>query len=142
VKAAAPGVNWYDPHGEGPSDVEVVQKLMAERTDKGRRLMEGDTAGCRSDSEADLALLGKLAFYTQGEEQLERIWRDSGLYREKLERADYRRRTIAKALERVTETYEWNAHTVPGDFQGDPTVMRGAPPTVPTGPTGFLRVRR
>ena len=117
---AAPGTNLYAPSGSGPSDAEVVEKLMAERTDKGHRLFKGDTAGYQSDSEADLALLEKLAFYTQDTEQLERIWRDSGLYREKLKRADYRQRTIAKAFEGVAKTYEWNVRTVPGDFRGRP----------------------
>jgi hypothetical protein len=113
------------PNGSGPADAQVVAKLLAERTDKGRRLIEGDTSGYRSGSEADLALLEKLAFYTQDAEQLERIWCDSGLYRKKLDRTDYRRRTIAKALDRLPETYGWNPRTVSGDFLGASTFGRG-----------------
>jgi hypothetical protein len=136
---AVPRSNGYAPNGSGPSDADVAGKIMAERTDKGRRLIEGDTSGYPSDSEADLALLEKLAFYTQNAEQLERIWLGSGLYREKLERADYRRRTIAKALERVTETYEWDLRTVPGDFRGTSIIGRERTADSSDGSDGFSK---
>ncbi|MGI8545899.1 MAG: hypothetical protein ACR2M1_00970, partial [Gemmatimonadaceae bacterium] len=67
-------------------------------------LMAGDTSGHGGDdSAADLALVSMLAFWTQGEpDQLDRLFRRSGLYREKWERDDYRERTIRLALENVT----------------------------------------
>ena len=47
-----------------------------------------------------------LAFYTQDEEQLDRLYRRSGLCRQKwLDRPDYRRRTITQALSNLRETY-------------------------------------
>lgn len=59
------------------------------------------------DSRADLALASMLAFYTQDEAQLERIFSDSALgQRQKwTQRQDYRRRTIEKALSGLVETY-------------------------------------
>jgi primase/DNA polymerase family protein len=120
-----PRSNGYAANSSGPSDADVTEKLLGERTDKGRRLWEGDTSGYESASEADLGLLEKLAFYTREVEQLERMWYESGLYRQKLARADYRQRTIAKALERVTETYDWSRLTVPGGFPRVSPLGRG-----------------
>jgi hypothetical protein len=59
------------------------------------------------DSSADLALVSIIAFYTQDEDQIDRIFSRSALYRPDKwgKRSDYRRRTIAKALDRLTETY-------------------------------------
>ncbi len=69
------------------------------------RLYAGDTSGCGGDhSAADLALLSRLAFYSQDPNQLDRLFRRSGLYREKWERQDYRNRTIQRALHQ-RETY-------------------------------------
>jgi hypothetical protein len=69
--------------------------------DKFLRLMGGDLSDYGGDhSAADLALLGMLAYWTQDWDQLDRLFRQSKLYRSKWERADYRERTIAKALER------------------------------------------
>lgn len=48
-----------------------------------------------------------MAFFTQDPEQLDRLFRRSALCREKWTgRADYRRRTIDKALHNLTETYD------------------------------------
>ena len=58
----------------------------------------GDHGG--DDSAADLALCSHLTFWSQDCDQVDRLFRRSGLYREKWGRDDYRRRTIAKALER------------------------------------------
>ena len=47
-----------------------------------------------------------LAFYTQDEEQLDRLYRQSKLCQQKwIVRPDYRRRTIARALSSLGETY-------------------------------------
>lgn len=51
-------------------------------------------------SEADLALLSLMTFYTQDPGQLDRLFRGSRLYRAKWEREDYRALTISRALER------------------------------------------
>jgi hypothetical protein len=68
---------------------------------------DGDTSAYEGDdSRADQALVSKLAFYTQDPEQLDRLFRQSALSRPKWERrADYRRRTIKKALSALHEVY-------------------------------------
>ncbi len=50
-------------------------------------------------SKADLSLCCMLATATRDEEQIDRVFRTSQLYREKWERDDYRERTIEKSLE-------------------------------------------
>jgi hypothetical protein len=78
------------------------------------------------DSSADLALVSILAFYTQDVDQLDRLFSRSALYRPDKwgKRSDYRRRTIAKALDRLTETY-----TPPRERSNSTN------PTNPTNPT-------
>lgn len=52
-----------------------------------------------SQSEADLALCAMLAFWAgRDPDRVDRLFRLSGLYREKWERADYRERTITLAI--------------------------------------------
>jgi primase-polymerase (primpol)-like protein len=89
------------------TDEEVIQLAKGARnTAKFEALMSGDTSGYPSHSEADQALISLLAFLTQDEEQLDRLFRRSGLCRDKWTgRADYRRRTIQRALSNLTETY-------------------------------------
>jgi primase-polymerase (primpol)-like protein len=66
------------------TDDEVLERaLTAKNGDKLRRLLEGDTNGYSSQSEAELAAVGILKFWTQDAEQLERILRLSSLQREK-----------------------------------------------------------
>jgi hypothetical protein len=97
-----------------PTDEEVLEKARAAKNaakfsdlfDAGdvHRYHGGD------DSAADQALLSILAFWTQDESQLERLFSDSALgQREKWRRrADYRKRTIKKALpEAGDEVYDW-----------------------------------
>lgn len=49
-------------------------------------------------SAADLALCSRLARFTRDGDRLDRLFRRSGLMRPKWERADYRGRTLARAL--------------------------------------------
>jgi len=65
---------------------------------KFKALFEGNAAGYPSQSEADLALCTILALYTRDKAQINRIFRKSGLYRDKWDREDYSARTIDKAL--------------------------------------------
>jgi putative DNA primase/helicase len=59
-----------------------------------------------SQSEADLAFSSMLAFWTgRDAARIDSIFRASGLYREKWERADYRNSTIDKAIAGTTDTY-------------------------------------
>jgi hypothetical protein len=92
----------------GLSDSEVIQKaLAASNGARFSRLWNGDTSGYGSHSEADLALCGMLAFWTGGDAvRIGSLFRESGLYREKWERKDYRNRTITEALSGKTEFYK------------------------------------
>ena len=59
-----------------------------------------------SQSEADLSLCMILAFWCNcNVEQMDRIFRNSGLYRGKWERADYREATLSTAINNCRETY-------------------------------------
>ena len=89
------------------SDEDVVRLASrAANSNKFQALWGGDATGYPSASEADLALCGLLAFYTQDFDQLDRLMRESNLGRGKwAERADYRQRTINKALRSVTSHY-------------------------------------
>lgn len=70
------------------------------------RLWRGDFTGYESQSEADVALLVSLAWWSnRNEEQMDRLFRDSGLYRTKWERADYRERCMQMALSSVRGGY-------------------------------------
>lgn len=79
---------------------------LAEQAKNGpafRALWAGDwQRSHESQSEADLALCSNLAFYAGpgGEEQVDRLFRQSGLYRPKWEREDYRADTLARACRR------------------------------------------
>jgi len=85
------------------TDHMVIEKALAARNGvEFAKLWEGDwqAAGYMSQSEADLALLSHLAFWTNGDAaQMERLFAASGLARPKwVQRADYRARTLARAL--------------------------------------------
>jgi len=98
----------------GDADL-VALASRAKNGAKFERLYQGDTTGYGSHSEADAALCSLLAFYTDDPAQIDRLFRDSGLYREKWEREDYRTGTIALARER-TERYTYPGRTVPPTF--------------------------
>ena len=104
------------------TDDELIEKAMnADNGEKFRRLWLGDTGGYESHSEADLALVGLLAFWTGGDRRrIDQLFRDSGLYRDKWDRDDYREKTIKKALQGRTEFYDSDA----GDGSDDDTTDR------------------
>jgi hypothetical protein len=89
------------------TDEEVEQLARGARNSaKFEALKSGDISGYVSHSEADQAYVSLLAFYTQDEEQLNRLYRRSELCRQKwLNRPDYRHRTITHALSNLRETY-------------------------------------
>jgi primase-polymerase (primpol)-like protein len=95
-------------HRSELTDEEVEQQLArgARNSAKFEALKSGDISGYVSHSEADQAYVSLLAFYTQDEEQLDRLYRRSGLCRQKwLDRPDYRHRTLTHALSNLRETY-------------------------------------
>ncbi len=93
------------------SDQELC--MRAENASNGhlfRTLMSGNTMGYDGDhSKADLALCNLLAFYTKDAHQIDRIFRSSGLMREKWDRktgsSTYGEITIQCALSRVMGQY-------------------------------------
>jgi len=106
------------------SDAEILQVTMrAKDGEKFKRLWEGDTSAYSGDdSRADLALCGMLGFWTGGDRsRIDVMFRQSGLYRSKWEREDYRNRTINKALEGRTEFYQPHS----GNGQGTKPPARG-----------------
>lgn len=70
-------------------------------------LYQGDWSGLYgSQSEADLSLCIILAFWTDcNTDQMDRIFRSSGLYRDKWDRNDYRESTLECAVSRCNETF-------------------------------------
>ena len=78
--------------------IEIASK--ARNSNKFKSLYyDGATSDYSSASEADLALCSIIAYYTNSEEQIDRIFRSSALDRTKWDREDYRSRTIRKAIE-------------------------------------------
>lgn len=79
----------------------IVTARKAKNGDKFMTLFDkGDISGYGSPSEADQALCNILAFYTGGDiEQIDSLFRQSKLYREKWEREDYRLSTMEKSIE-------------------------------------------
>lgn len=113
VKAEIPAeTNGHRPTGSVDlADEKIVQLCRdAKNAPKFERLFDrGDLSEYEGDeSRADQALVSVLAFYSQDTEQLDRLFRASKLYRPEKwgKRADYRRRTIDKALSGLSETYE------------------------------------
>lgn len=75
------------------------------------RLLEGDWVGYPSQSEADQAFCNKLAFWTgKDPARMDRIFRSSGLYRQKWDNRHgaktYGEMTIDRAIEGTSEVYQ------------------------------------
>jgi hypothetical protein len=89
------------------ADNAVIEKMLgAKNGEKILKLMDGKWEGIyQSQSEADQALCNHIAFWTKDPTQIDRIIRQSGLYRDKWEREDYRNRTIQRAIAKTPETY-------------------------------------
>ena len=107
------------------ADAEVVNRAAHARNgQKFAALWAGDTSGHGDDdSAADLALCSILAFWLGPDPvRIDQLFRQSGLYRAKWERADYRERTIGRALERsdywepkeTTPRLIWSEHEAGG----------------------------
>ncbi len=63
-------------------------------------------AGFSSQSEGDLALCGTLAFWTGRDQgRMDRLFRQSGLYRSKWDRPDYRAKTLDRAVAECKEVF-------------------------------------
>lgn len=102
--------------GDDPPDDELIEAAMhAGNSDKFERLWRGDTSGYPSHSEADQALCNLLAFWTGGDPQrVERLFSQSALAREKWrQRADYRNRTIKRAIQDCSAFYDPSESELP-----------------------------
>jgi putative DNA primase/helicase len=104
-------------------DSQILEKVMkAKNGDTFRHLWEGDTSlHGGDDSRADLAFCNYLAFYTKDPTQIDRIFHQSGLWREKWDKKHYGdgrtygEGTIAAAIAGTPATYSpGNGHT-PGN---------------------------
>ncbi|MCE9547632.1 MAG: hypothetical protein K8T25_19355 [Planctomycetia bacterium] len=94
--------------GASRNDAEIVAKASATNA-KFARLWAGDIAGHGSQSEADSALVFHLVFHTKDARQVDRLFRRSGLMRDKWDQSSggqtYGKRTIAAALRNVQAQY-------------------------------------
>ncbi len=110
-------------------DRELLDKARdASNGDKFRRLYDhGDTSDYSGDhSSADMALCKMLAFWTGCDyNRMDRLFRASGLYRKKWDRADYREGTLSKAISQCSEMYEpgkpQSVAVVPSESRDIPT---------------------
>jgi putative DNA primase/helicase len=94
-------------------DQRVIEKALRSRSgDKFSRLFSGDITGYATHSSADLALVNMISFYTQNPDQIDAIFRTSGLMRDKWDspRGDstYGRVTIETSLANTVRRYEMN----------------------------------
>jgi len=117
--AAAPQTST----GEGLQDEEVISRARKSRQAEAfERLWHGDIKGYPSQSEADLALCNMLAFWTGcNADQMDRLFRQSGLMRQKWDRKQagttYGAITVQNAVEHCPRTYTGHT-TAERDFYG------------------------
>lgn len=102
------------------TDRELLEKMFSsQRGYEIRRLYNGDIGGYASHSEADLALVAHLLFWTGGDElRTDSLFRESGLMREKWDRADYRERTLDYAKSNQGSVYDPAAYVGIGKDMG------------------------
>jgi len=99
------------------SDEEILEHAKA--NPKFDALYSGSTAAYKSGSEADMALVNLLCYWTPDDEQVRRLWLSSGLYRAKLERADYVTRTINSSRASQTRC-NWNTEHCEPEPESEP----------------------
>lgn len=92
-----------------PGNWEEIKALLERSKNAGKffQLWSGNISAYKSQSEAELALCSMIAFYTQDIGQIESIVAMSGLNRDKWSVEDYRKRTIAQAIQGLLGRYEW-----------------------------------
>ena len=116
-------------------DQELIQKASAAGNGrKFRRLWNGDTSGYDSHSEARMALLSLLAFWTGGDShQMDRLYRDSGLHPHPTKPEKWDRlgdEEIEKAISNQSDFFEPGGGPSQGTPDGGATTadVAGAPP--------------
>lgn len=105
------------------SDDSVITKAMSsQQGEKFNALWNGKIPDGKSHSEADAALCAMLAFWCGGDtEQMDRLFRQSGLYRNKWEREDYRTSTLNNAVALTREFYKPFPTSSPSEEFSDTT---------------------
>jgi putative DNA primase/helicase len=90
-------------------DQAIIERGHRVSPNKFTPLWGGDIAGHdNDDSRADLALCNLLAWLTHRDaSRMDRLFRQSGLMRDKWERQDYRDRTIALAIADCADVFDW-----------------------------------
>ncbi len=98
------------PSAELDDSPEITNDEVLDMVRRSKRSVEFDLLylnGSTGDhSSDDLRLCSMLAFYTQDPEQIDAIFRESALYRDKWNRADYRCATIQKAIAGLKSKYQ------------------------------------
>jgi hypothetical protein len=128
------------------SDVEILQKArVAKNGAKFSVLYAGDTSGYTSASEADIALCSMLAFWTQSHEQIDGLFRQSGLYREKWDtkrgaEKTYGSQTIQNALDNLGNRFEPHRQSSPTNaaIARSPVPLLYSPPEYDDEPPPWL----
>jgi hypothetical protein len=116
-----PGQDHAAPSVVTLEDTALLGKARAAKNSaKFIRLWDGDTSLHHDDdSSADMALCCQLAFWSQSAEQVDRLFRQSGLMRDKWDERrgaqTYGARTIAEALARQTDHYRAFDASAPGN---------------------------
>jgi putative DNA primase/helicase len=125
------------------SDEDILSRAYrAANGDRFMKLWNGDASDYQSHSEGDLALCAMLAFWTGPDpERIERMVSESKLSERPKwrERPRYRRDTVAKALDRMTDFYDQaTGAALVVSKSGDPSengvVLPNFPPPLPEGP--------
>ena len=108
------------------TDEEVLEKAMNGRARRFVKLFrDGDFSDYASQSEADLALCSMLAFWSNGDtDQIDRLFRQSALYRPKWDRKDYSEHTMKMAINGCSEFYEPINRTSPEEDFSDTMLER------------------
>ena len=109
------------------TDEELIEKAKSSEDGEAfATLLEGNWQGAfQSQSEADMALCRKLAFWSgKNKEQMDRIFRASGLFRQKWDEkhhasgATYGEETLDKAIETTENVYSPGGDSPIFEFQG------------------------
>ncbi|SES63269.1 Uncharcterized protein, DUF927 family [Methanococcoides vulcani] len=110
-----------DPISSTIEDDEIISRCRnAANREKFIELFKGNWEQYyESQSQADIALCGILAYRTQDESQIDRLARKSGLKRAKWDREDYLSITIRKAIEYVNSRNIWNGIALPNKYRID-----------------------
>jgi len=100
------------PAAAKPVEIDMTDAELLDRAREAKNgpqfsaLWAGDFAGYPSQSEADQALCNLLAFWTgRDAARIDSLFRQSGLYRKKWDRQDYREKTIRRAINTCQEVY-------------------------------------